>query len=157
MRPAGLPAGDYDFKSGAGLIDIDAAMRTFASPKPYQIDREVPVDAIPGDSTFILKITGENFSWNTIVLLINEGDTTELIPNSIDSVNGIILVTIPPFTGNPEIKAYTPPRTSSGDGGYSNSLFFFDADIEVTAINIIRKYGEPLPLLDTIIKINGKL
>ncbi len=43
------------------------------------------------------------------------------------------------------------------DGGFSNSLFFFDADIVVTAVNAAIKYGQQLPVFDTVITINGKL
>jgi len=149
MRPPGLVG--YDFSSGAGLIDADSAMRTFASPTPFQIQLVVPPGAIPGEAQFLLTVTGENFSTNSVIY-INDSAITTVFVNEHE-----LQATIGEFEGNPEIRAYTPPKTLFGDAGFSNSLFFFDANIVVQAVNITKKFGETMPALDTIITINGKL
>ena len=149
MRPAGLIG--YDFASGAGLIDADSAMRTFAAPTPFQIQLIVPTNVIPGESEFLLKVTGQNFSNNSVIYIGDSAIETTFISKT--ELNA----TIGEFEGNPEIRAYTAPKTDFGDGGFSNSLFFFDGDIVVQAVSITKKYGDPMPALDTIITINGTL
>ena len=153
MRPAGLVG--YDFSAGAGLINADAASRTIAAPKPFQIKLDVPANVIPCESQFVLKIVGENFSNSSIVYLISNGDSSILTPDSITPNE--ILVTIVTCEDNPEIVVYTPPITAFEDGGWSNSKYLFDAEIVVQAVNVTKKYGQSVPLLDTIITINGTL
>ncbi|TMI90296.1 MAG: T9SS type A sorting domain-containing protein [Bacteroidetes bacterium] len=145
MRPAGLVG--YDFYSGSGLIDADSAMRTFAAPTPFEIQLVVPSNIIPGESQFNLRIIGQNFSNNTVIYFNDSVIQTQFInKNELNAVIG-------PFEGNPEIRAFTNNLTDFGDGGFSNSLFFFDADIVVSAVDITKKYGEALPALDTVISI----
>ncbi|HEX7846050.1 MAG TPA: MBG domain-containing protein, partial [Chitinophagaceae bacterium] len=154
MRPPGLVG--YDFYSGAGLIDADSAMRTFAVPEPFQIKLVVPEDTVPGRSSFILKITGENFSNSSVVYVVHSnGDTTTLLPDSITKTE--IFVEIPPFEGNPKIMVYTPPITEFGDGGFSNILRFFLPEVVVKAVPVYLKYGQSIPLLDTIITVDDTL
>ena len=67
-----LPATKFDFISGYGLVDADAAMRTFAAPTPTLITFEIPSTTpltIPGKQTFTVIVTGENFSTNTVVYI----------------------------------------------------------------------------------------
>lgn len=149
MRPTGLVG--YDFASGSGLIDVDSAMRTFAAPTPFQIQLVVPQNVIPGESEFNLIVTGQNFSSNSVVYIGDSAIETQFISKTE------LQATIGEFEGNPEITAYTAPKTSFGDGGFSNSLYFFDGDIVVQAVSVTKKYGEALPALDTIITINGTL
>ena len=145
MRPPGLIG--YDFNSGAGLIDADSAMRTFAAPTPFEIQLVVPSNIIPGESQFNLRIIGQNFSNNTIIYFNDSVIQTQFVnKNELTAIIG-------PFEGNPEIRAFTNNITDFGDGGFSNSLFFFDADIVVSAIDITKKYGETMPALDTVISI----
>ena len=149
MRPPGLVG--YDFYSGAGLIDADSAMRTFAAPTPFQIQLVVPPNVIPGETEFNLKITGQNFSTNTVVYFDDSVIQTQFVNKNE------LTATIGTFEGNPEIKAYTLPKTNFDDGGFSNSLYFFDGDIVVTAVGVTKKYGDPVPVLDTIIAIVNNL
>jgi subtilisin family serine protease len=117
----------YDLKSGYGLIDADSAMRIYARPTPFEIKLIVPPGTVPGQSTFQLTITGQNFSSNSYVVvgdttLINGvRDTTQYWPDAI--TRNQILVTLNTFDGNPPIMVYTPPKTAFGDAGYSNILY----------------------------------
>jgi hypothetical protein len=152
----------FDYSSGYGLIDADSAMRTFASPTPYQIKLVVPENTIPGTSPFNLVITGQNFSANSYVVLgdttgLSGGtaDTTQIWPTSIN--RNQIQVVMNAFTGNPSLMVYTPPKTGFGDGGFSNRLFFFSGNIVVKAVSFTKPYGSPMPALDTIITVNDTL
>jgi hypothetical protein len=149
MRPTGLVG--YDFASGAGLINADSAMRTFAAPTPFQIQLVVPTNVIPGESEFILTITGQNFSNNTVIYFDDSVIQTQFVSTTE------LQATIGEFDGNPEIKAFTLAKTEFGDGGFSNSLFFYDADIVIKAVDTAMKYGQSVPILDTIITVNGTL
>ena len=116
--------GTYDYISGAGMVDADSAMRTFASPRPFEIRLEKPTNIIPCQDPFVLTIIGENFSKNSKVYLVEgPGDSTIIIPTYISK--DTILVTITSCVGNPEILVYSPPRppvTEFDDGGFSNSI-----------------------------------
>jgi hypothetical protein len=145
----------FDYISGSGLVDADSAMRTFAAPRPFSIKLVVPKNpiVIPGEKQFLLTVTGENFSSNSYILYGGKQLVTVYISPTKDTIQAYI----PTFTDNPEITVFTPPVTGNSDGGISNSLFFFDADIVVRAVNASIKYGQQIPVLDTIITINGKL
>ena len=102
----------FDYSSGAGLIDADSAMRTFASPTPHQIQLVIPADTLPGRDTFDLLITGQNFSANSYVVLgdttgLSNGtaDTTQIWPTTINRDE--LTVTINTFEGNPSLMVYT--------------------------------------------------
>ncbi|MDN3654626.1 MBG domain-containing protein [Ferruginibacter paludis] len=154
-----LPGTHFDFISGYGLVNADSAMRTFAAPTATLIDVIVPPAVIPCSGTpFTVTITGENFNYNTIVMLVNApGDTTRIVPTFISS--SAVSVTVSSCVGNPEILAYTPPKsgTNGTDGGFSNSKYFFSSAITVTANNITKKYGETLVAPSAVIKVNGVL
>ena len=145
------PPSKFDYISGYGLINADSAMRTFAAPTPFQIQLVVPPNVIPGESEFTLIITGQNFSNNTVIYLDDSVIETQFVnKNELTAVIG-------PFENSPEVKAFTEGMTEFGDGGFSNSLFFFDANIVIQAVNVTKQYGQSMPALDTIITINGKL
>jgi hypothetical protein len=149
----------FDFISGYGLVDADAAMRTFAAPTATLINVEVPTNIKPcsGVVPFTVTITGENFSPNTVVYLINgPGDSVIYAPTFIYPDSVVVTITNS-CIGNPEIKAYTPPKTIRGDGGFSNGKYFYSAYVTVEAVSINKKYGETLVALDTVIRVNGKL
>ena len=149
----------FDYISGYGLVNADSAMRTFAAPTATLIEVVVPPAVVPCSGVpFTISITGENFSRNTVVYLINApGDSIRIIPNFISSSE--VSVTISSCVGNPEIKAYTPPKdgTNGTDGGFSNSKYFFSAAITITANDVSKKYGETLAALSTTIKVDGVL
>ncbi|HKB45002.1 MAG TPA: T9SS type A sorting domain-containing protein, partial [Chitinophagaceae bacterium] len=147
----------FDFSSGYGFINIDLALRTFAAPTPAINQLLIPVSSpitIPGESVFTLTVKGENFSNNSIIYFNDSALASTVVLNTNEAT-----AVIPKFEGNPGIRIYTPPypTTNGLDGGFSNTLYFFEADITVTAVNLTKKYGQQLPALDTIIKINGVL
>jgi hypothetical protein len=154
-----LPGTHFDYISGFGMVNADSAMRTFAAPTATLIDVVVPTTVVPCSGTpFTVTITGENFNYNTIVMLVNApGDTTRIIPTSISPT--AVTVTVSSCIGNPEILAYTPPKagTNGTDGGFSNPKYFFSASIKVTASNIIKKYGETLATPTAVITVDGVL
>jgi hypothetical protein len=149
----------FDYISGYGFVNIDLTMRSFAAPTPSINQLVIPVTSpitIPGNSVFTVTVKGENFSTNSILYF---NDSALASTTILDTINGIATAVIPQFTGNPSIRMYTPPypTTNGLDGGFSNTLHFFDGAITVTAVNAIKKYGQQLPFLDTVIKINGVL
>ncbi len=162
MRPAGLSG--YDFTSGAGLIDVDAAIRTFAIPKPFEISLLKPTNIIPCEDPFVLTIVGENFSSNTKVYVVEApGDTTKLTPSYISPTRDTIKVTINSCVGNPEILAFTPPTQrnppvpgGAPDGGFSNSIKLFSKEIVIQTQNVTKKYGQANPTPTTVITIDGQ-
>ncbi len=149
----------FDYISGKGFVDVDSAMRSFASPRPRSIKLVIPSSSpltIPGNQPFLLKVTGENFSVNSEIWI----NDTKLTTLSISATMDTICATIPAFTGNPQIRVYTAPKTNYNDGGFSNSLNFFTADIVIRAVDTTIKYGQQIPnqqSIKTIITINGKL
>jgi len=161
MRAAGSPG--YDFSAGAGLIDVDAAIRTFAVPKPFEISLVKPTNVIPCQDPFVLTIVGENFSTNTKVYVVEgPGDTTKLTPSYISPKRDTLKVTISSCVGNPEIIAFTPstvrvPPVEDGapDGGFSNAIKLFSKEIVVQTQNVTKKYGQANPLPATTITVDG--
>ncbi|HET6765743.1 MAG TPA: S8 family serine peptidase [Chitinophagaceae bacterium] len=140
----------YDFISGAGLINVDAAMRTFAAPQPFQIRLIRETGKIPCQESFVLTIVGENFSTNTEIYITNEGGTRQKIdPSDVTFVSPEkILVTINSCIGNPLIEAFTPatdPPLLVVDGGWSNGIRLFDKEIIVQTNVFNRKYGQDNP------------
>ena len=154
----------FDFISGAGLVNADAAMRTFAEPRPHNIRLVLPTNPTSSpDGTFQIIVVGENFSANTEIWY----NDTKLEPDSINATLDTIWVTVPfpgPNAGHTEIRAYNPPNPNTVvvngehlDGGFSNSLFFGEAEIVITALDVAIKYGQQIPaVFDTLITINGK-
>jgi hypothetical protein len=150
----------FDFISGAGLINIDMTMRTFAAPRPHIDALIVPAATppiIPGDIVFTVTIKGNNFRPNSIAYFRDSALASTVI---LDTVNGIATAVIPKFEGNPPIRMYTPPypNTNGTDGGFSNNAYFFENRVVVKAVSYSLKYGDPIPtVLDTIITINDTL
>jgi hypothetical protein len=151
----------FDFNSGHGFINADVAMRTYADPTPFEIKLIVPSGTIPGTVPFTLTVTGENFSNSSKVVIVNNDDTSYLTPLTV--YTNELTVSINTFSGNPEVLVYTPPRTAFGDGGFSNGLFFFAANVVVKAVSDTITYGQPIPVFNPItpnntsITINGVL
>ena len=141
MRPTSLVG--YDFAAGAGLVNADAAMRTVANPTPYEIKLIIPEGVVPCEEPFELTIIGENFNDNSVVYMIIDGVETILTPTS--RTDNTIKVLISTCANNPEIKVYTAPKTVFNDGGFSNSLNLFSAQVEVTVQSVTKKYGENMP------------
>ena len=149
----------FDFVSGHGLINIDLAMRSFAAPTPSLNALVVPTTTpptIPGNSVFTVTVLGDNFSSNSILYFRDSALASTVI---LDTVNGIATAIIPEFDDNPPIRMYTPPypTTNGLDGGFSNSLFFFDANITVRVDSITKQYSQVVPALTAKIYINDVL
>ena len=144
----------FDFISGYGLINIDMTMRTFAAPTPHIDLLIVPNGIMPGDQTFTVTVKGTNFSPNSIIYFEDSALASTIV---LDTVNGIATAIIPPFEGNPGIRIYTPPypTTNGLDGGFSNTKYFFEAEVIVQALNATKKYSEANPAFQVAITING--
>ena len=139
----------FDFKSGYGFINADAAMRSFANPTPFIDELIVPANAIPNSTSFIVK--GSNLSNNSKIYYGN----TELPTTVLNNNEATALV--PVLTGNQPIRVHTPSKTVSGlDGGFSNSLYFFSKHVTVIANDATRKYGEVTTLTPTVL-VDGVL
>ena len=153
----------FDFISGLGLVNADSVMRSFAEPRPHNIRLVLLETPSPGATTFQIVVVGENFSSSTEIWYNDIKLTPDRINSTFDSI--WVTVPIPGSSGEPtEIRAYNPPNPNTVvvngehlDGGFSNSLFFGEAEIVVAAVPVTIKYGQQIPVFDTIITINGKL
>ncbi len=140
-------------KVGSGLINAEKAFNQIAA------QTAVLTSLTPGEGELSVDnvevtINGKYFPEE---LTVNFGDGTEDIPlTPISSSDTEIVVTVPPFVGNPHLSVYTEPNTtysSTGTGGgVSNSLPIFDDG--TIAINIIAEdlpgvEGDPITYGDT--------
>ncbi|POY35312.1 hypothetical protein C3K47_16135 [Solitalea longa] len=143
----------FDYISGNGFIRADAAIQSFAAAKPSLIRLIVPENVTPGAEDFTLTLRAKFISPDTKVLFREDTLSTTVVNDSTATAS------IPSFTGNPSIRAFTPSKAPSGlDGGVSNSITFFEIakkTIEITADNKTIKYGERLPEFTSTIKVNG--
>ncbi len=143
----------FDYLSGYGLVDADAAMRSFAAPTPSLISLDVPSGTTPGTASFSLTVTADYITTQSKIVFRDDTLPTTWIDEHHLSA------TIPSFFGNPPITVCTPPITPNlNDGGCSNVLYFFtpvQINVVVTADNKIKKYGEKLPAFTATITVNG--
>ena len=72
----------FDFLSGAGLIQAQAALATFAAPDPVITDLVVPANTTPGTTTFTLTVKGNYFTNQTKVLFRGSAITTTYVSNT---------------------------------------------------------------------------
>ncbi|HEY0750980.1 MAG TPA: S8 family serine peptidase, partial [Chitinophagaceae bacterium] len=153
MQPDGV-VGGVNFKAGYGLVQTDMAIRSFANPTPFINALHYDPTIIPGQVPFTLKISGAYLTNSTIIYFRGQPIQT-IVNSSLDTLSG----EIPTFTGNPAINVYTPPFPGAiGDGGLSNTLYFFSGQKDTVTIVVDNKqktYGEPLPTLTTTILLNG--
>ncbi len=144
-----------DTASGAGLINAEAAMMTFASPTPLITNLIVPAGITPGHSPFSLIVKGAYFVPTSEIRFRGVPLTTTYISQTQLSAN------IDSFAGNPPIYVYTPPISNSLlDGGSSDTLYFFTPVkkvITVNADNKSKKYGEQLPAFTASVFVDGVL
>lgn len=141
--------------AGAGLIQADLAMRSFAEPTPFLISLEYPSSITPTSyptSSFTLTVNGNYLSEESQVLFRGTP-----VPTTFVSTTELTAI-IPAFdTGNPAIQVYTPPL-ANGDGGYSNIIQFFSITkkvITVTADPQTKKYGEQIPAFTSTILVDN--
>lgn len=155
LQQSALPiSGGFNFAAGAGFVQSDAAMRTIATPSPSLI-KLVLADSslVPGRQPMDVFIVGDYLDTSSKVLFRDNN-----LPATVLSTT-TIKVTIPTFNGNPSIKVFTPPISSSGvDGGLSNTLFFSDVprlNVVVKANPASKKYGEKIPSFSSRVTVNG--
>lgn len=143
----------FDFSSGAGFVNADSAMRTFAKPDPSLIKLNVPSSTTPGPQPFTLTVTGLNLS-STSVIKFRDSTLGTTVVNSTTAT-----ATVPSFIGDPIISVYTPPTSASGlDGGTSDTLRFFNLpkkNITVFADTVSKKYGQALPTFTATVLVDG--
>jgi Subtilase family/MBG domain (YGX type)/Secretion system C-terminal sorting domain len=152
--PLGSSSG-YNFASGAGFINADAAMRSFAAPDPSLIQLVVPSNTIPGTNPFTLTITGLNLSPTSVVRFRDSSLTLLYLSAGRDTATAAV----PAFVGDPAISVYTPPLFSTGtDGGTSDTLKFFDVvkkNVVVKAENKTKKYAQSFPEFTYTVTVDG--
>ncbi|MBI1341739.1 MAG: S8 family serine peptidase [Terrimonas sp.] len=142
----------FDFATGAGFVNADSAMRTFAAPDPTLIRLVVPQYVTPGPAPFELTVTGENLSSTSIVKL-GETELSTTYQNS-----ELLTAEVPAFIGDPVITVYTPSLTNAGDGGTSEGLKFTGVpkrNIVITADNKSTKYAQAFPAFTATITVDG--
>ena len=145
---------NFDFASGYGLINADAAMRSIAAPTPF-IDQLI----LPAQGQTTLTVKGHNLSSNSVIYYGGTpipGGTTVLNNNEATA-------TMPTIVGNQPIRVYTPPYPETIiingvhlDGGFSNSLYLGSRHVTVIAKDTARKYAEVITLVPTVL-VDGVL
>lgn len=144
----------FDFNTGHGLIQVDAAVRTFANPTP-QLTKLLFADTtlVPGVQPMELTVYGNYLSPDTKIILGNDTLTTTIVGTS--EANTIL----PVFFGNQYIRAYTPSKTPSQlDGGLSNSISVTGIprrNISIIANNKTRMYATVSPAFTSTILVDG--
>ncbi|MCE2845971.1 MAG: S8 family serine peptidase, partial [Sphingobacteriales bacterium] len=156
LKSTAIDMGDpgFDFKNGSGLIQTDAALETFAQPRPV-ITHLVPPSPMdtPGTAAMTIEILG-NYLRPTSYIKLRE-DT--IYPVYVSDSK--LTATIPAFSGNPPLTVYTPPITPSVlDGGTSDTLYFFPEvrkKVLVIADNKTKRYGEQLPAFTATVLVDS--
>lgn len=149
-----MDAPGFDFNTGYGFIQADAALRTIANPNPQIISLEFTnPDLIPGAQPMEVLIHGNYFSPDTKIIFGN--DTLLTLINS----NSLATVTLPIFYSDKLISAYSPSITPSElDGGISNSISINGIpkkNITIVANNQTKKFGAVLPNFTSTILVDG--
>ncbi len=144
----------FDYNTGYGFIQADAAILTFASPKPNLSELVVPVDVTkPGTTPFTVTVKGNYLTKDTRITL-----NGNILPTTIISSTEA-QAQVPVFSGNPALNAITPPKSSSQlDGGSSDPLYFYSIvkkKITITADSFIKKFGTPVPAFTFTMKLDG--
>lgn len=152
MQPDGV-VGGINYKAGYGLVQPDASIRSFANPTPFINNLVYNAAITPGTTPFTLVVTGNYLSANSVIYFRGAPlPTTVLSPTQLQAQ-------IPSFVGNPSINVFTPSFPgATGDGGLSNTLYFFAQKkdtVTIVADNKAKKYGEVMPQLTTTILVNG--
>ncbi len=147
MLTAGL-----DSASGSGLVQVDEAIKTFASPKPVALNLSVPAGVTPGTQPFTVTVEGKYFTPQSVVYFRGVPLTTTPISSSL------LTAEIDTFIGNPPIQVYNPPITLNNDGGFSDTIFFFNPvkqNVSIIADNKSKKFGEMLPQFTISVFVDG--
>src|SRR5665213_77404 len=149
-----MGAPGFDYNTGYGFIQANAAMQTFASPSPQIIKLVRPDTTIQAGSQPInVTIQGQFLNGSSKVIFRADTLNTTVISSTE------VTATIPAFIGNPAVHVYTPSVSSSGlDGGASDSLYFHSAVkkiITITAVDQTKKYGEKIPSFSSTILVDS--
>ncbi len=150
-----MGAPGFNYASGYGFIQADAAIQTFASPKPFldSIGIQNGVDT-PGMQASIDTLFGNYFSGNSQAYLGNDSLPTTVLNSQT------IIISVPTFIGNPPVSVCTQGMTPTGlDGGCSDSLYFYNPTqhtVVVTAIDTVMRYGERIPVFTAMVTVDGR-
>ncbi|GEO08970.1 hypothetical protein SAE01_14660 [Segetibacter aerophilus] len=151
----------YTPEAGAGLINAESAMSTFANPLPFIGELHVVEPAVvPGTAPFTVSVQGEDFKPGSVIYFAGHPlPTTFVSPEQITAP-------VPEFTGsaiypgNPAIEVYNPPLVNGNmDGGYSDKRYFFETakkNVVVAVQGVIRKFGERNPAFQVTITVDGQ-
>ncbi|MFZ1826058.1 MAG: S8 family serine peptidase, partial [Chitinophagales bacterium] len=140
----------FDYNTGYGFIQANAAMETFAAPIPEITGISIPDDSIvPGEEPFEIIIEGNYLTENTVVIFRDDTILTVYVNDSM------LTASIPVFIGNPSISLYTPPMSLNGnDGGLSDTIYFYSPikeDVFIVANDKSKNFGESIPAFDVSI------
>ncbi len=154
----------FDYLSGAGFIQVDSAMMTFAAPAPF-IDRLVLPDNITPDDIgsvdFTVTIEGKNFiKENSFVTFAGEDISFEIVSSSI--ITAEILTSYFGEDMDPPLVVTTDPITQDGlgpDGGSATAYFSELKKVTVTikADDKTKLYWEELPAFTASVYIADEL
>lgn len=142
-----MHAPGYDPESGAGFIDVDAALGDLANPKPLLTKISYDTTLTPGIDTIVVTVYGRYLTGGSMVYFNGEPLTNATIILGDTAVSSAI----PPFDERyPMIQVFNPPKegTNGTDGGLSEPLYFTTRETIVISIaDQAKKYGEVLPEL----------
>lgn len=136
----------FDYASGHGLVQADQLLLSVANPTP-SLSQISFMDTTqqPGTDSVDIILEGDYLTASTKILM-----REDTLPGTFINEHQIQAV-VPPFTGNPALRAYTAPITSSlADGGFSDTLQFFTTSkstVQVIADDQMKKYSEAIPEL----------
>jgi hypothetical protein len=144
----------FDFKTGWGFLQVDAAVRSFANPKPAITKLEWTDSSLtPGVQQMQLRVMGNYLSANSKVIFGTDTLVTTFVNNSL------AVATVPAFSSNKTIYLYTAPKSPSMlDGGLSNGVEITGVakkNISVIANNKTKKFGEQLPVFTFTVLVDG--
>lgn len=145
----------FDFESGAGMISADRALASFANPTPFAAQMTlVDTTKTPGVDTVTIRIEGAYFTSNTKVVFRDTDTLSSVFINST-TIEAEVL----PHTGNPAIRAYEKPITSSLlDGGFADTLLFSDPikkRVQVFVDDQVKYYGAAMPIFSYEILVDS--
>jgi hypothetical protein len=145
-----MGSGNTDLITGAGLVQVDAALKTMAKPTPELISVTfIDPNVIPGSQATDVTVKGNYLSNNTQFLLNGTALPMTIVNETTRTV------TLPIFSGTKSLVAYTPPISPlMNDGGYSNSIILDGVtkrNIKITVNNAQKKYGEKLPVFTSTV------
>ena len=135
----------FDYSTGFGLIQADAALLHIANPSPQITELSFDTTLIPGVEPVPVSLKGKYLTPESEIYFNGEPLTT----TTINQGDSLLTATIPVFSNLfPKIQAYNAPltQTNGSDGGLSNPLYFSTKDKILIEINDThKKYGEVLP------------